>query len=553
MRKILLLFIAVNITLTSFSQLVTRVVTPSPIAAEKGFSTSFGKFYVTNSSLVKLAADGTTTSLINFTKGKYSTIKFDDFKVVSDNQWLLLSYIDGKDAYFYMSDGTAANTRLVYSYKSNSSLLTFFTIMHKGKGYILATYYPAAGGTQFKGLIEADPATGQNKTVVDKSGTTLSLNTLGSDGDNLYMTHRDGSVNTLSTVSLTDGSLTQVANDVNYWATSAPLYTSGNKLLYWGLKDTTVQMNGSNFQTKRTVLRSYNATTTTSDVLMYAGYFQATLPWYLGEIDGKVYFLTLGNLSLDGCQDVSCQGTKGAALWETTANGSRLIKFIPEGTNTISYNGIYKTATDKIYLEISTKNEGKELWAATPTDLYRVKDFNPGASSLKDYGLQLSQAATCGGKIAIPGVGALASTGNDYELYVSDGTVGNLEKIDILPGSTRQSYPKALISMDDKIYFTANDTIAATSLFAVALCSNIVQGIEQPETELSVYPNPATDILYLNTSTPVESVEIYSLTGMLVARPLVQNNSIDIRSLRKGTYLLKISGGPKLIVKKFTI
>jgi hypothetical protein len=69
---------------------------------------------------------------------------------------------------------------------------------------------------------------------------------------------------------------------------------------------------------------------------------------------------------------------------------------------------------------------------------------------------------------------------------------------------------------------------------------------------ISIYPNPSTDVLYftgLNVN-ETNQVSIFDLQGKLVERyELNENASIDIRNLNKGMYLVKVANHVARIVK----
>lgn len=64
------------------------------------------------------------------------------------------------------------------------------------------------------------------------------------------------------------------------------------------------------------------------------------------------------------------------------------------------------------------------------------------------------------------------------------------------------------------------------------------------QSALSVYPNPATDIVYVKAGQhKVESVQVYSTTGALVkTASKVENGAVNVASLPAGVYILKING-----------
>ena len=60
-------------------------------------------------------------------------------------------------------------------------------------------------------------------------------------------------------------------------------------------------------------------------------------------------------------------------------------------------------------------------------------------------------------------------------------------------------------------------------------------------TDFAIYPNPTTDLIYLNSEILLEAV-ISDLSGKEVLRRKVRKN-LNISSLEKGTYILTLSDG----------
>ena len=54
-----------------------------------------------------------------------------------------------------------------------------------------------------------------------------------------------------------------------------------------------------------------------------------------------------------------------------------------------------------------------------------------------------------------------------------------------------------------------------------------------------ISPNPATDNIYVNTTIPA-NYNIYNLSGKILLTGKIHNNNINIYTLKKGTYILKI-------------
>lgn len=83
-----------------------------------------------------------------------------------------------------------------------------------------------------------------------------------------------------------------------------------------------------------------------------------------------------------------------------------------------------------------------------------------------------------------------------------------------------------------------------------AITSNIVTswhtGVADMATNpITLAPNPANDQLMVHSSTPVEQVDVYGLTGSKLLSATVNNKNdavMDVSSLPAGTYLLRVNG-----------
>lgn len=61
--------------------------------------------------------------------------------------------------------------------------------------------------------------------------------------------------------------------------------------------------------------------------------------------------------------------------------------------------------------------------------------------------------------------------------------------------------------------------------------------------KVSIYPNPANDIIYLDTdNSQVQNVSIYDCTGKLILNKSIDNNFVNISGLEKGIYILNLRG-----------
>ena len=76
-----------------------------------------------------------------------------------------------------------------------------------------------------------------------------------------------------------------------------------------------------------------------------------------------------------------------------------------------------------------------------------------------------------------------------------------------------------------------------------------VSTINLDDSEINVYPNPASNVLNISSKSNIENIEIFSLTGNKVISSI--NNKIDISSLKQGMYTVNITSAEGNSVKRF--
>jgi len=75
--------------------------------------------------------------------------------------------------------------------------------------------------------------------------------------------------------------------------------------------------------------------------------------------------------------------------------------------------------------------------------------------------------------------------------------------------------------------------------------------IDITKKDFEIYPNPANNVLFINTETENVLVSIFDLIGNLLINKQATNSEIDISNLQKGIYIVKIENKNKLIIKRF--
>ncbi|MCF6170074.1 MAG: T9SS type A sorting domain-containing protein [Bacteroidales bacterium] len=96
-------------------------------------------------------------------------------------------------------------------------------------------------------------------------------------------------------------------------------------------------------------------------------------------------------------------------------------------------------------------------------------------------------------------------------------------------------------------------TVPQTEDYACAMVMDIRNITE--ENPLSIYPNPATNTLNITAKDgqAIQEVSIYNLTGQLVFRGEMKNNSIDISQLQSGMYVVEVDLGQRKIREKLLV
>ena len=70
-------------------------------------------------------------------------------------------------------------------------------------------------------------------------------------------------------------------------------------------------------------------------------------------------------------------------------------------------------------------------------------------------------------------------------------------------------------------------------------------------TNINAYPNPVSDILYLDTNENWIKVDIYDIAGRITRTVSLNGQSIDVSELESGTYFIRLKDGERLGLVKF--
>ncbi len=85
------------------------------------------------------------------------------------------------------------------------------------------------------------------------------------------------------------------------------------------------------------------------------------------------------------------------------------------------------------------------------------------------------------------------------------------------------------------IVVTAEDGVSKTTYI---LSFTVISSVADNKAQFSIYPNPGADFIRINSTMPLSSISIYSVTGTEVLISNQQFDKIDISSLKKGVYFI---------------
>lgn len=78
-------------------------------------------------------------------------------------------------------------------------------------------------------------------------------------------------------------------------------------------------------------------------------------------------------------------------------------------------------------------------------------------------------------------------------------------------------------------------------------------GIEEFSTTFNIYPNPVSDIIFIENDNNIEGISIYTGTGAMVRNEECSDNDLqlNVSDLESGIYIIKVKTGNNEIIKRF--
>ena len=145
----------------------------------------------------------------------------------------------------------------------------------------------------------------------------------------------------------------------------------------------------------------------------------------------------------------------------------------------------------------------------------------------------------------------LVFNGND--LYFTEANIGKISKIDITETTPNATDVVTGLGTPYTLALNGNDLyiaeIPANKISKIAV--GAAAGIDDlNQLDISIYPNPTSDTVYINSSSSQLKAVVFDILGKQVLNK-PNTNSVDVSSLSKGAYFIKVSDGIKSSTKRF--
>jgi len=150
------------------------------------------------------------------------------------------------------------------------------------------------------------------------------------------------------------------------------------------------------------------------------------------------------------------------------------------------------------------------------------------------------------GVVSLTAVGTSVFAGNDYGVYQTTDLGNNWT--DVSTGFQIASQASFITSGSTDLY-----VIQGAALWKRSLSAFGITGLNNrlKEQKLTFFPNPAKDVIHIETTEPIVKTEIYSISGDLIDQNQTGATKQDINSLKAGMYFLKVYGASTISIGTF--
>jgi hypothetical protein len=385
--------------------------------------------------------------------------------------------------------------------------------------------------------IEIDTFAIQNLNCYNESNGIIHIVPMGGTG-NLQAVWSNGDIgNTSDSLSL--GLQTVIITDANncllydtFLITSPiPMEIQGTVINESG----TGQNNGSISVTVSNGIAPYKYLWSTGDTTamidsLSPGFYELIVTDSTGCSQNGQFNIQSGNCALAATYEVidaTCNGSNDGQVLFTPFNGGEPYTISPPPVNLTAGNYMF-TISDTNNCSITINN---------------IVVNEPLAINIKlDTIIPSTTNVSNDGQIKVTIIG-----GSDPYNYIWSDSLGNivdsLEDLrDLAPGIYSLEVMDAngctIVSQDYEVTFTSSN-----------------QEIEYDNAEFKVYPNPATDRIYITSNIASYTMQLFDIQGKLIDKYYLnaKDNNIDVSHLNSGIFVMKILIADKTITKKIII
>lgn len=267
---------------------------------------------------------------------------------------------------------------------------------------------------------------------------------------------------------------------------------------------------------------------------------------------------------------IADDGANGREIWITdgTEQGTQLFIDINATSNQYSIEEgditqqLFFIYNDKMYFKATNTFSASNLpnniepWVTDGTvqGTTMIADLNPNGSSLNTY----NSFFVYNDKLLFTGVDFNDSTKGTLWAYDFNNTPVSIAPNNVTSADVSTDFYKPIV-FNNSLYFAAeyeiNNTQSGEELWKLT-DSNLSTSKEGfTNLEFNIYPNPASDLITINSKNVIDTIEIYNLLGERVVLKGANKSklTLNISSLSKGIYLVKLKKEHQEFYKKLII
>jgi hypothetical protein len=253
-----------------------------------------------------------------------------------------------------------------------------------------------------------------------------------------------------------------------------------------------------------------------------------------------VYFDCQGNCLMDTDDDGVCDELEIIGCTDPVA-----CNFNPEATENsfiCTYAVMYYDCSGTCLSDIDEDGICDELEIAGCTDVLAC-NFNPSATDAVNICIYPPNVSITGNEMSYEGDTETYSVNAGEEVILSWSVTGNNTILsDINNAEIDILWAEAGVHTVSVIAMIGDDCVGEIETFNVEVISSV--GLpELTSFSITIFPNPASETLHVQSNIALASIEIYNLSGKLILanNDFRNHGTIHLKNIENGSYLLKIT------------